>query len=99
MLRRRTHRIAIALALAAALLAPAASPAVQLHGTAQASSWPLKLDALRTWARLWLGLPSVPGHQKSASDAGLHIDPDGLQAPNSPAGANSDAGSHIDPNG
>jgi len=92
MLRRGTHQIVIVIALAAALLAPAAPLAAKTRGAAHASPWRLDLDALWTWARLWL-----------VSDAGAHIDPDGTKNDGGlsidPDGTKSDAGSHIDPDG
>ena len=71
MSRRRTHRIVIVIALAAALLAPASPLVAEPHGAVHASSWRLDLDALWTWTRLWLGC--------AKSDAGLHIDPNGTK--------------------
>jgi hypothetical protein len=106
MLRRGIHRIVIALVLAAALLAPAASLASGPSGPLPASPWRLGLDALWTWAHAWLGLPgaaiapaSKPANRKTACDAGLHIDPDGHTVCQPAAGTNSDAGPQIDPNG
>jgi hypothetical protein len=52
MLRRGTHRIVIALVLAAALLAPAASLAAGPSRPAPASPWRLGLDALWAWAHV-----------------------------------------------
>lgn len=104
MLRRGTHRIVIALALAAALLAPAASLAAGPYGPAHASSWRLDLDALWTWGHLWLGLPNSPTTpakptQKTACDGGSSIDPNGHTVCKSAPGASSDAGLHIAPDG
>jgi hypothetical protein len=101
MLRRGTHRIVIALVLAAALLAPAASLASGLSGPIPAVHWRPDLDALRVWAHLWLGLPGAapkPAARKTACDAGPHIDPNGGSSCQ-PAGTNSDGGLQIDPNG
>jgi hypothetical protein len=96
MLRRGTHRIVIALALAAALLAPAAPLAAAPYNRAiHASSW--RLAPLWTWARLWLGLSGMK------NDAGLQIDPNGAKndagSHIDPDGAKNDAGAQIDPNG
>jgi hypothetical protein len=101
MLRREPHRMVIALALAAALLATAAPLAAELNRPAHAS-WRLDLDVLQTWARLWLGVaeaPALPAPRKSACEGGLSIDPDGHAACRSQAGASSDGGLQIDPNG
>ena len=104
MWRRGTYRIVIALVLAAALLAPAASLAAGASGPIPASSWRLDLGALWTWAHLWLGLPGAPAppaHKpatRKACDGGGSIDPDGRAVCKS-ATTNSDGGAHIDPNG
>ena len=100
--RRGTHRIVIALVLAAALLAPAASLAAGPSGPAPASPWRLGLDTLWAWAHAWLGLPgaaSKPAHRKTACDGGGSIDPNGNAVCKPAAGTNSDAGPHIDPDG
>jgi hypothetical protein len=106
MLRRGTHRIVIALVLAAALLAPAASLAFGPPGPTPGSPWRLDLDALRVWAHLWLGLPGAaarpapkPAARKTACDGGSHIDPDGRTVCQRAAGTNSDGGLSIDPDG
>jgi hypothetical protein len=105
MLRRGIHRIVIALVLAAALLAPAASLAAGPSGPS-VSSWRPGLDALWTWAHVWLGLPGAgntpapkPANRKTACDGGSHIDPDGRTVCQPAAGTNSDGGLQIDPNG
>jgi hypothetical protein len=106
MLRRGTHRIVIALVLAAALLAPAASLAAGPSGPAPGSVWRLDLDVLWTWAHIWLGLsgmpagpPPKPATRETACDGGSSIDPDGHTVCKPAAGANSDGGLHIDPDG
>ncbi len=105
MWRRGIYRIVIALVLAAALLAPAASLAAGASGPVPASSWRLDLGALWTWGHLWLGLPgapAAPAHKpatRKACDGGLSIDPNGHTVCKSAAGANSDGGLQIDPNG
>ncbi len=103
MLRRRIHRIALALVLAAALLAPAASLAA--GPSRPAPPW-LSLDAFWAWAQVWLGLPGVasaptpkPTNRKTACDGGSHIDPDGRTVCQPAAGTNSDGGLSIDPDG
>jgi hypothetical protein len=100
MLRRGIHRIVIALVLAAALLAPAASLAAGPSGPA--SFWRLDLHTL--W--VWLGLPGArsvpapkPANRKTACDGGSHIDPNGHTVCQPAAGTSSDGGLHIDPNG
>jgi len=105
LLKRETHRIVIAIVLAAALLAPAASRAAGPSGPAPASSWRLGLDALWAWAHAWLGLPGAatgsapqPTTRKTACEGGSHIDPDGHTVCQSAAGTNSDGGLQIDPN-
>ncbi|PYQ57041.1 MAG: hypothetical protein DMF53_23760 [Acidobacteria bacterium] len=103
MLRRGIHRIAIALVLAAALLAPAASLAA--GPSRPAPSWRLGLDAFWAWANVWLGLPAAagpthePANRKTACDGGSHIDPDGRTVCQPAAGTNSDGGLSIDPDG
>ena len=104
MLRRGIHRIVIALVLAAALLAPAASLAAGLPRPAP--SWRLGLDAFWAWAHVWLGLPGAasapapkPTNRKTACDGGPHIDPNGSSVCQPAAGTNNDAGLHIDPDG
>ncbi len=104
MLRRRIHRIALALVLAAALLAPAASLAA--GPSRPAPPWRLGLDAFWAWAQVWLGLPGVasaptpkPTNRKTACDGGSHIDPNGRTVCQPAAGTNSDGGLSIDPNG
>lgn len=104
MLRRGTHRIVIALVLAAALLVPAASLAA--GPSRPAPSWRLGLDAFWAWAHVWLGLPGAaagptpnPATRKTACDGGLHIDPDGHTVCQPAASTNSDGGLSIDPNG
>ena len=106
MLRRGIHRIVIALVLAAALLAPAASLAAGPSGPAPASPWRLGLDTLWAWAHAWLGLPgattdpaSKPRTRKTACEGGAQIDPNGHTVCQPAAGTNDDGGSHIDPNG
>lgn len=106
MLRRGIHRIAVALVLAAALLAPAASLAAGPSRPAPASPRRLGLDALWSWAHVWLGLPGAgnapapnPASRKTACDGGSHIDPDGNLICQPVAGTNNDAGLHIDPDG
>jgi len=96
MSRKGIHRIVIALALAAPLPGMAAPLAAQPHGPAPAAA-PLRLgvDALRAWARLWLGLPGTPA---ARSKGGLSIDPNGLQT-SSPPPATNEGGSSIDPDG
>jgi hypothetical protein len=105
MLRRGIHRIALALVLAAALLAPAASLAAGPTGPAPAFSWRLGLDAFWAWARVWIGLPGAasatpkPVDRKTACDGGGSIDPNGHTVCQPAAGTNSDGGSSIDPDG
>jgi hypothetical protein len=97
MSRKGIHRIVIALALAAALQGMAAPLAAQPHGPAFAAA-PLRLgvDALRAWARLWLGLPGTPA---ARNKGGSSIDPNGLQTSSPPPATNGDGGLQIDPNG
>jgi hypothetical protein len=106
MLRRGTHRLVIALVLAAALLVPAASLAAGPSGPAPASPWRLGLDTLWAWAHVWLGLPGTPAGpapkpvtRKTACNGGAHIDPNGQTICQPAAGMNSDGGLQIDPNG
>lgn len=104
MLRRGTYRIVIALVLAAALLAPAASLAA--GPSRPAPPWRLGLDALWAWAHVWLGLPGAGNApapnfpiRKTACDGGGSIDPNGRTVCQPAAGTNNDAGLHIDPDG
>jgi hypothetical protein len=96
-------RIAAALALTAVLVAAMPLAAAGPSGSGSAASGRPVLEALWTWARIWLGLPfgetRGTGAPKAACDGGPMIDPDGCPHSNSPAGATSDAGLSIDPDG
>jgi hypothetical protein len=102
MSRRGSHRVGMALALTAALLATTAPLAAEPHGPARAASWELDTSAFWVWVRPWLGLPEAtagPAPRKSVCEGGSSIDPDGHTVCRSQANPNRDGGAQIDPNG
>lgn len=95
------HRIAAALALALLLASPLAALGPGSGKAPVASPW--SLDALWTWARIWLGLPGSPGSpantEKTYCEGGVSIDPDGRPVCASTASGSTEGGGSIDPNG
>ena len=89
-MRRGTLRLAVALALAAALAGPVAP--------ARAAGSDGRGGPVWSWAGLWSWLTAAVAHQPALqADCGSQIDPDGrCRTAVAPL---SDCGSHIDPNG
>lgn len=97
---RKVHRIAVALAVAAALLASAPLCALDRSGFGRAPA-PPGLDALWAWVRAWIGIARDPAADAvpDGRKAGGSIDPNGQPAGSSSGGGDNEAGLSIDPDG